>query len=143
MTLFNGLVFQQCLDELRLNLERQKKLQELKKDMPGAVKTNKLNPFARSFGQYSKFRQARDGQGQGQSQDDAEKSDKPVANSFDRLPIDDRRDEILEKIAQDRVVVIHGETGCGKSSRLPVMLYEDALATGKVSVDMCSVFICM
>ncbi len=30
----------------------------------------------------------------------------------------------------DRVVIIHGETGCGKSSRLPVMLYEDSLVRG-------------
>jgi siroheme synthase (precorrin-2 oxidase/ferrochelatase) len=42
------------------------------------------------------------------------------------LPIDLHKDEILNKIANDRVIIIHGETGCGKSSRLPVMLYEEA-----------------
>lgn len=45
----------------------------------------------------------------------------------ERLPIDNHRHRILEKIARDRVVIIHGETGCGKSSRLPVIIYEDAL----------------
>jgi len=38
----------------------------------------------------------------------------------DRLPVDDYREEILRKVRSDRVVIIHGETGCGKSSRIPV-----------------------
>ena len=42
------------------------------------------------------------------------------------LPIDQHREEILHRIGRDRVTVIHGETGCGKSSRLPLMLLEDA-----------------
>jgi HrpA-like RNA helicase len=49
-----------------------------------------------------------------------------VAGVSDRLPIDDYREEILTRIARDRVTIIHGETGCGKSSRLPVILLEDA-----------------
>ena len=43
-----------------------------------------------------------------------------------KLPIDAFHDEIISRVARDRVTVIHGETGCGKSSRLPAMLYEDA-----------------
>jgi len=39
-----------------------------------------------------------------------------------RLPIDDHEDHILENIRNHRVTIIHGETGCGKSSRVPVML---------------------
>lgn len=54
---------------------------------------------------------------------------------LDKLPIDAYRDEILERVRRDRVTIIHGETGCGKSSRLPLMLYEDALAT-KTSCKM-------
>jgi len=38
------------------------------------------------------------------------------------LPIDSHEDRILEHIAEHRVTVIHGETGCGKSSRVPLML---------------------
>jgi hypothetical protein len=47
------------------------------------------------------------------------------------LPIDQYRDLILDKINQDRVVIIHGETGSGKSSRLPVMLLENADLKGQ------------
>ena len=39
-----------------------------------------------------------------------------------RLPIDDHEEAILENIRNHRVTIIHGETGCGKSSRVPVML---------------------
>ena len=46
------------------------------------------------------------------------------------LPIDDHREEILKLISRDRVTMIQGETGCGKSSRLPVMLLEDAKGRG-------------
>lgn len=53
-----------------------------------------------------------------------------------RLPIDDHKDEILDHIRNNRVTVIHGETGSGKSSRLPVMLVEDAIARGESRVKM-------
>ncbi|KAG7349171.1 ATP-dependent RNA helicase HrpA [Nitzschia inconspicua] len=38
------------------------------------------------------------------------------------LPIDEHESTIIENIQNNRVTVIHGETGCGKSSRVPVML---------------------
>ena len=46
------------------------------------------------------------------------------------LPIDEHRKKILDHIERDRVTIIQGETGCGKSSRLPVMLLEDAASRG-------------
>ena len=46
------------------------------------------------------------------------------------LPIDEHRKKILDHIERDRVTIIQGETGCGKSSRLPVMLLEDADSRG-------------
>ena len=46
------------------------------------------------------------------------------------LPIDEHRKKILDHIERDRVTIIQGETGCGKSSRLPVMLLEDATSRG-------------
>ena len=46
------------------------------------------------------------------------------------LPIDAFREEILNRIAKDRVTIIHGETGCGKSSRLPLFLLENSEASG-------------
>jgi HrpA-like RNA helicase len=53
---------------------------------------------------------------------------KLVAN--DTLPIDAYLDEILYRIDRDRVTIIQGETGCGKSSRIPVMLLEDSQRRG-------------
>mmetsp|Transcript_15561 Transcript_15561/g.23901 ORF Transcript_15561/g.23901 Transcript_15561/m.23901 type:complete len:1923 (-) Transcript_15561:159-5927(-) len=38
------------------------------------------------------------------------------------LPIDEFEDEILASIRRQRVTIIQGETGCGKSSRVPVMI---------------------
>jgi len=38
------------------------------------------------------------------------------------LPIDEHEAEILDAVDNQRVTIIHGETGCGKSSRVPVML---------------------
>lgn len=46
------------------------------------------------------------------------------------LPIDEHKDRILNQIRSNRVTIIHGETGCGKSSRLPVMIYNDAKSRG-------------
>lgn len=47
------------------------------------------------------------------------------------LPIEQYREEILALIRRDRVTIIQGQTGCGKSSRLPVMLLDDADSRGE------------
>jgi ATP-dependent RNA helicase DHX29 len=54
------------------------------------------------------------------------------------LPIDAYREEILRRVNRDRVTIIHGETGCGKSSRLPLILLEDAEEKGKACKMMVS-----
>ena len=41
------------------------------------------------------------------------------------LPIDEHKDKILDHIRTHRITIIQGETGCGKSSRVPVILLED------------------
>jgi len=46
----------------------------------------------------------------------------PSKGSRDHLPIDDYEGLILETIQKQRVTIIHGEVGCGKSSRVPCML---------------------
>ena len=51
-----------------------------------------------------------------------EEEEEPTPVETFRLPIDDHQDAILENIRNQRVTIIHGETGCGKSSRVPVML---------------------
>jgi HrpA-like RNA helicase len=40
------------------------------------------------------------------------------------LPIDEHEETILDTIQANRVTIIHGETGCGKSSRVPVMILD-------------------
>ncbi len=40
------------------------------------------------------------------------------------LPIDSHKEKILQHIEEHRVTIIEGETGCGKSSRIPQMLME-------------------
>ncbi|KAK3232905.1 hypothetical protein CYMTET_56764 [Cymbomonas tetramitiformis] len=42
------------------------------------------------------------------------------------LPIDEHEQRILEHVARHRVTIICGETGCGKSSRVPEMLWRHA-----------------
>lgn len=39
-----------------------------------------------------------------------------------KLPVDEFRDTILQSVQKNRVTIIQGDTGCGKSSRIPVML---------------------
>ncbi|CAE7315781.1 spn-E [Symbiodinium natans] len=48
-----------------------------------------------------------------------------------RLPIDEFRDRILQHIRENRVTHIQGETGCGKSTRLPQFILEDAKERGE------------
>lgn len=54
----------------------------------------------------------------------------PAEPVHDILPIDAFREEILTRIHRDRVTIIHGETGCGKSSCLPRFLLEEGERTG-------------
>lgn len=49
----------------------------------------------------------------------------------DDLPIDAHRERILENIRRHRVTHIQGETGCGKSTRLPQFLLEETMTTGQ------------
>ena len=70
-----------------------------------------------------------DGDGDGDKYDSS--TPIPVVKGVrDLLPIDAYKEEILYRIKRDRVTIIHGETGCGKSSRLPVILLEDAEEKG-------------
>ncbi|WFC93979.1 RNA helicase [Malassezia brasiliensis] len=48
----------------------------------------------------------------------------------EELPIAASRQEILDAVAHSQVVVLSGETGCGKSTQLPAYLLEDALGRG-------------
>ena len=56
--------------------------------------------------------------------DDDDDEDDAAENVAGALPIDAHRDEILAHVRKHRVTVVVGETGCGKSSRLPLMLMQ-------------------
>jgi ATP-dependent RNA helicase DHX29 len=49
----------------------------------------------------------------------------------DGLPIASFRQQILDTIDQTQVMVLSGETGCGKSTQLPAYILEDQMAKGK------------
>lgn len=46
------------------------------------------------------------------------------------LPIASFRDEIVNTLAKSQVLVLSGETGCGKSTQLPSFILEDHLSRG-------------
>jgi len=62
----------------------------------------------------------------------------PLEPEWDRLPIDDHQERILARIARDRVTIIHGETGCGKSSCVPRFIMEDGEKRGQLCRMMVS-----
>lgn len=43
-----------------------------------------------------------------------------------RLPVDSYKQEIIAKAEQNDVLIVSGDTGCGKSSRIPIFLQETA-----------------
>lgn len=53
--------------------------------------------------------------------------DKNVKNKPKLLPIDNHRDEILKTIDKNQVTIICGETGCGKTTKVPEFLYKHSI----------------
>lgn len=55
----------------------------------------------------------------------------------DQLPIASFRDQIIATLESSQVIVLSGETGCGKSTQLPSFILEDQLKDGKP----CKIFV--
>ena len=50
-----------------------------------------------------------------------------------KLPAYKQRRELIEIVRSNQVVVVSGETGCGKTTQVPQFILEDALESGKGS----------
>ncbi|KAK1945817.1 putative ATP-dependent RNA helicase DHX57 [Phytophthora citrophthora] len=48
-----------------------------------------------------------------------------------KLPVYGYREQILELVERNQIVVLSGDTGCGKSTQIPQFLLDDALAKGR------------
>lgn len=55
----------------------------------------------------------------------------PIWQEAPQLPVDPHRDTILNAIEQHPVVVISGDTGCGKTTRIPQLLLERYVTEGR------------
>lgn len=42
-----------------------------------------------------------------------------------KLPVFERREELLQAIAENQIIIVQGETGCGKTTQLPQFLHEE------------------
>ena len=54
------------------------------------------------------------------------------------LPAFQRREEVLELIASNQVVLLSGETGCGKTTQVPQFILDDAAARNVPARVVCS-----
>ncbi|ORX97986.1 P-loop containing nucleoside triphosphate hydrolase protein [Basidiobolus meristosporus CBS 931.73] len=68
----------------------------------------------------------------------SKKSYQNVLETRKLLPVHAYRREILELIEKNQVVIISGDTGCGKSTQVPQFIIEDLVASGRG--DRCKVF---
>ncbi|KAF8167975.1 P-loop containing nucleoside triphosphate hydrolase protein [Crassisporium funariophilum] len=55
-----------------------------------------------------------------------------------QLPIAQYRNEIIDILDQSQVLVLSGETGCGKSTQVPAFILEDCLSKGKPCKIYCT-----
>ena len=55
----------------------------------------------------------------------------PLAKQRRSLPVFSFREQLLETIGREQVVVVEGETGSGKTTQVPHFVLEDAAARGK------------
>ena len=105
---------------------------ELKSAEKEAAKAKKLAPK----NEKKESKKARKAMAADRSDQVAPTVDMMIESAVEVLPIDKYRADILQRVESERVTVIEGGTGCGKSSRLPVMLLQDAERKGLPSLIM-------
>jgi HrpA-like RNA helicase len=123
---YNAKVFSSCLE--KINVEDSKYV--LRESRHAA------NQYMSSASSFISFHGASQSEVAVEVRVSEKRASQPVSSSSSSsssspvLPIDQYKEQILETIMRDRVTIIHGETGCGKSSRLPVMLLQSAEERG-------------
>ncbi|EEB95189.1 hypothetical protein MPER_05882, partial [Moniliophthora perniciosa FA553] len=55
-----------------------------------------------------------------------------------KLPVAQHREEIIETLENNQVLVLSGETGCGKSTQVPTFILENQLSRGKPCKVYCT-----
>lgn len=55
---------------------------------------------------------------------------------MNRLPIYKKQTEIMNSIIKNQIVLVTGQTGCGKSTQVPRLLYEYLLETNNTSAKI-------
>ena len=61
-------------------------------------------------------------------ENNASKISDQIRKCREKLPIFDKKQIILEKIRSNQVVLIKGETGCGKTTQVPQYILEDHIS---------------
>ena len=59
-----------------------------------------------------------------------------------KLPAYKQRRELIELVNSNQVVVVSGETGCGKTTQVPQFILEDALESGRGSSCRDAIHLC-
>ena len=67
---------------------------------------------------------------------------KPAGNPFraqrEALPVYEHRKDLIHSIERNQVVIVEGETGCGKSTQVPQYVLEHAASTNQVCNVICT-----
>lgn len=60
-----------------------------------------------------------------QQRENREKVRREINKTRKRLPVYERRDELLQAIRDNQIIIVQGETGCGKTTQIPQYLHEE------------------
>ncbi|MHB1091465.1 ATP-dependent RNA helicase HrpA [Thiobacillus sp.] len=63
---------------------------------------------------------------------DTSRTSSPLQIAYPDLPVSQRRDDILAALQKNRVLILCGETGSGKTTQIPKMCLEAGVRTGKL-----------